>query len=156
MNEEFVNSVNARCACLGEVLAFSCTVVDGGSGATVWGGSAFDCGGNEITLIHHNFNHGTSAECNDRAIIGESISVSDDETCFTSRLNVTISIGLRNKTVNCSDSGTQIIGSSTIGVAGKLILYHNIVVTMVHTSSPMCMHKVIIGLIVIAMETKRH
>ena len=88
VNEDFIDSMNTRCACLGEALVFTCTIVDSGSGGTVWGGSAFNCQGYEITLIHHNFIGGTSAECNDRAIIGKSVGVSDDGTCFTSQLNV--------------------------------------------------------------------
>ena len=126
VNDDFADSTNARCACLGEVLTFTCTVVDSGDGATVWSGSAFDCDGNEITLIHRNFNRGTLGGCNERAIIGESIGVSDDRTCFTSRLNVTVSTGLNNNTVNCSNSGVRIqsIGSSTIAIAGK---YYNII-----------------------------
>jgi hypothetical protein len=119
VNEEFIDSTYASCACLGEVLTFTCTVVDSGNGATVWGGSAFNCASNEIILLHPSFNRGTSGECNDRAIIGESVSMSDDGTCFTSKLNVTVSIRLSNKTVYCSNSGVQSIGSSKIKVAGK-------------------------------------
>ena len=121
LGNDFTASIYARCACLGEVLTFTCTVFDSGDGATVWSGSAFDCDGNEITLIHRNFDRGALGGCNERAIIGESIGVSDNRTCFTSRLNVTVSTGLNNKMVNCSNSGVGIrsIGSSTITITGK-------------------------------------
>ena len=130
VNDDFTDSIYARCACLGEVLTFTCTIFDSGDGATVWSGSAFDCNGNEITLIHRNFDRGTLGGCNDQAIIGESIGVSDNRTCFTSRLNVTVNTGLNNKTVNCSNSGIRNIGLSTITIAGKYysieLQYYNV------------------------------
>jgi hypothetical protein len=103
----------------GEVLTFTCTV--GGGNTVIWSGSAFDCAGNEITLVHEEFNNGTSGECNNGAIIGWSVGTTD--TCYynISKLNVTGSNGLNNKIVKCSsDSGNQMyIGESSISMAGK-------------------------------------
>ena len=85
----------------------------------MWGGSAFDCEGNEIILIHSNF-IGRTSGCNDGAIVGQSISVNNGGTCFTSQLNVTVSNGLNGKSVNCSlDSGMQDARTSVISVSGK-------------------------------------
>jgi hypothetical protein len=101
----------------GEVLTFTCTV--GGGNTVIWSGSAFDCAGNEITLVHEEFNNGTSGECNNGAIVGWSADTI--VTCYISKLNVTASNGLNNKTVKCSsDSGNQMyIGESLISMAGK-------------------------------------
>ena len=113
----FVIPPNASCACPGDVLTFTCSVI--GGNATIWGGSAFDCAGNEITLRHRGFIDGTArGECNDGAILGQSLPVIGN--CHTSKLNVTITTGLNNKTVECYlDSVMQRIGQSLIKVAGK-------------------------------------
>ena len=112
---QFKIPVNAMCACPEEVLSYICTIK--GSNTTIWGGSAFNCAtaGNEINLIHPS---GTSGECNNGAILGQSVTV--DGTHFTSQLNVTVSSELNNKTVTCSsDSGNT--GESLIKVAGKYV-----------------------------------
>lgn len=107
------------CACPGQNLIFTCTVINGR--ATIWGGSALDCPGNqdEIQLLHNRFSDpGAFGECNSGAIVGESVGI--DGTCYTSQLNVTVSRGLHNKNVSCSESSTsQLIGISWIKVAGK-------------------------------------
>ena len=97
------------CACPGQVLTYNCTVV--GGRATLWSGTAFDCSPNEIILRHNEFNDGTSGECNQGAIIAQSVGVQDN--CFTSQLHVTVSGGLHNKTVNCS----MINSMATVGEA---------------------------------------
>ena len=119
--QEFVSPANTSCACPGERLIYSCTVVTNESGrATVWNGSVFDCAGSEITLLHKKFSNGTIRECNGGAILGRSVSVVGN--CFTSQLNVTVSTGLNNRTVMCFlDSEAQHIGESLITVAGMLI-----------------------------------
>ena len=120
VRNQFESPANATCACSGEVLAYTCTV-DGGR-ATIWGGSAFDCAGNEIILHHNNFTNRTfeSGECNNGSILGQSIGVNG--TYYTSQLNITVSPGSNDKTVTCaSDSKTYStsIGESLIKVAGK-------------------------------------
>ena len=110
---------NVTCACSGEVLTYTCTI-DGGN-ATIWGGSAFDCAGNAIELTHLSFANGTSGKCNNGAILVQSVKV--DKTFYTSKLNVTVSNGLDDKTVTCSsDLKSNIIGESKIKVAGKYII----------------------------------
>ena len=119
VRQEFVSPANTNCACPGERLIYTCIAVTNESGrATVWSGSAFDCAGSEITLLHTRFNDETySRECNHGAILGRSVGV--DGSCFTSQLNVTVSTGLNNKTVMCFlDSEMQHIGESLITVAG--------------------------------------
>ena len=95
------------CACPAEVLIFNCTII--GGGATIWGGSAFICTTNEIILRHNTFStEMPSGVCNGGAIIGESVEVQNN--CYTSRLRVTVSTGLNNKTVYClhnTDTGTM-------------------------------------------------
>ena len=118
---------NATCACPGEVLTYTC-IVNGGN-FTIWGGSAFDCAKNKnlILLDHKGFNKGTSEECNDGAIIAQSVDVFGPY--FISKLSVTVSIELNNKTVNCSSGSESVMlnnygtGESSINVAGKFILW---------------------------------
>ena len=113
----FKSPVNATCACPGEVLTYTCTVV--GGRATIWEGSAFDCAGDEIILRHSNFDETPQlGECNNGAIQGRSVGVNG--MCFTSQLNVTVSAELNKKTVVCFlDSVQHTIGESLIRVASK-------------------------------------
>ena len=92
--------------------------VDSGGGSTIWRGSAFNCAGDAITLIHQNFIDGTIRGCNDGDIVGQSVGV--DGEFYTSQLNVTISAGLNSKTVVCYfDLEMQQIGTSLITLAGS-------------------------------------
>ena len=100
------------------MLTFTC-IVEGGN-FTVWGGSAFECAGNEIVLDHRGFYHGTSGQCNNGAIVGQSVDING--IYYTSQLNVTVSNGLDKKTVNCSSDLNMHIGESLINVAGKLLI----------------------------------
>ena len=112
------------------MLPFYCTAVGGGS--TIWSVTAFDCTENDIILRHSEFTDGTSGECNDGTITGHSVGV--EGNCFSSRLDVTISAELHNKTVVCSltesEGGLEReIGSTSIMVLrGRLCL-----VSSVHT-----------------------
>ena len=117
VENQFESPASAMCACPGEVLTYTCTIA--GGEVTIWGGSAFDCEENEIILDHREFNNGTSGKCNDGAIVGQSVDING--TCYTSQLNVTVSKGLNNKTVNCSSDSVMYIGESQINVAGNYI-----------------------------------
>ena len=98
---------NTQCACPGDLLTYTCTVV--GARTTLWGGTAFNCPSttNEIVLRHSQFAvGGASGDCNNGAIVGQSVGVEGNR--FTSQLNVTVSTSLNNKTVQCAyDSGVQ-------------------------------------------------
>ena len=121
-----MSPVNIQCACVSDVLTFTCSIVGGGN--TIWRGSAFNCPStnNEIILRHSQFStqSGTSGSCNSGTIVGQSVGV--EGTCFTSRLNVPISEGLNDRTVQCDynnlNAGTTNIGSATLNVLGKVIL----------------------------------
>ena len=107
---------NTGCTCAGDVLTYMCTAV--GIGTTVWQGTAFDCGGNSIVLVHNLYRStGASGRCNNDAILGRSVSADGD--CYTSELTVRVSPSLTNKTVSCfhgSGRGPIHIGSSTLTV----------------------------------------
>lgn len=53
------------CGCPGQSVSYSCTVAGGET--TLWAGTAFMCGGNEISLRHDQF-EGAIGECNNGAI----------------------------------------------------------------------------------------
>jgi hypothetical protein len=104
------------------VLSYTCTV-EGGN-ITIWSGSAFDCAENEIILCHNEFDNGTSGECNDGGIIGQSVNIFGAHY-YISQLNILVSNELNNKTVNCSSDSeiynNSIIGESWINVAGNYL-----------------------------------
>ena len=114
----------AMCACPGDILNFFCTVM--GGGATIWRGSAFDCTSNEIVLRHANFVPRTSESCNGENIIGESTGV--DGTCYSSRLNVTVSSDLNGQTIGCygnSNASMIQIGENSLSIlAGNLNFFY--------------------------------
>ena len=92
--------ISAGCLCSGDTVTFECIAV--GPGITLWQGSAFmNCESNNIVLLHSQFlsSMGTSGTCNDGAIIGWSLTV--DNNCFISRLNVTMSTELQDRYIEC-------------------------------------------------------
>ena len=111
--------------CPGDVLSFKCTA-HGGTG-TIWQGSIFDCTDrampNEIILLHGN--HSTFVQqrkiCNNGTIVVQGIYAINNS--FTSQLNITVSIDMFGKTIECIQArGSEIsVGSYVINyiTAGK-------------------------------------
>ena len=106
------------CACPGDVLTYTCTVI--GAGSTLWTGTLFDCPANGSTIIlqHDSYRSGGAVgECNNGAVIAQSVAVVDD--CYSSQLTFTASDGFNNKTIQCthiSNNGSIAIGSSFLSV----------------------------------------
>ena len=98
INAEFMN----ECVCPGDTLTYECTAMGGGS--TVWTGTAFNCpaNNNELILIHYRFLliKGTSATCNNGAIVARSLSVEGNNN-YTSQLNVTVTPDIAAKNIKC-------------------------------------------------------
>ena len=96
-----------------------------GGGITVWRGTAFNCAGNEITLRHNTFESGDAAgECNNRAIVGRGLHKVND--CYTSQLNISISMEMIGRSVECayddlSGSNPTLIGMDTITITTGII-----------------------------------
>ena len=87
-------------------MIYQCTVT--GGLFTVWGGTALQCAGGSITLRHSGFGSMSSpavGECNDGQIIGRGIS--QENNCYTSQLNITLSEGLVGETVTCGVDGAS-------------------------------------------------
>ena len=85
-------------------MIYQCTVT--GGLFTIWGGTAFQCTGESITLRHSDFGSSSAAgECNSGQIIGHGIS--QENNCYTSELNVTLSEGLVGETVTCGINGAS-------------------------------------------------
>ena len=131
MCNERLSPANTICACPGETLNFTCTIIStsGTSGAaTIWNGSAFTCSENEIPLLHNGFNssNGQSGVCNNGAILARSVGVNGN--CYTSQLRVTVSAGLNNKTVACLLSPImQQIGYTLITVANLAGIHQRLI-----------------------------
>ena len=123
-SNEFLPPVS-ECTCPGDVLTYTCTVV--GGGATLWSGTAFSCSNtrNEILLRHSRFSveGGAFGDCTNGDLVGRSLSVQDN--CYTSQLNVTVSLGLNGRTVECTNdimsTEMAVVGRSTITTGIKLI-----------------------------------
>ena len=110
-------------ACPGEVVNYTCTIVDTTGnpplGSSVWRGTVFNCptSSNEISLRNSLFStSGATDTCTGGAITAESVGVVD--SCYTSRLMVTVSPALNETTVECTLSGVRVAGSHTILIAG--------------------------------------
>ena len=103
------------------MLTYICTAC--GPGSTLWKGTAFRCSStqNEIILQHSRYNSsgGTTRYCNDRAIVGQSLRVENNEL-YVSQLNVTISMDMNEKTIECAH--TTAAGLRTIGVRTLSVL----------------------------------
>lgn len=112
-----------ECICPGDQLMYECTSI--GGLATVWEGTAFDCGqaSNQIFLRHSKFSSQSSpaeGECNNGNIRALGIRVLNS-TAFISQLNVTVTKDMNNKTIECAThylNGTRVtVGMSTVVVA---------------------------------------
>ena len=111
--------------CEGYDQVYECRVT--GSGAIVWGGSAFNCPPrrNEITFFLRN-NAGTRESCNDGAIIGHIIRAENDT--YISQLTVSVSTEMIGKNISCfhdrPSGAAELIGSSVLTLSrGNVNLY---------------------------------
>lgn len=115
-DQRLVLQTNNSCGvCAGQQLLYECTVV--GPGTTIWEGSAFECAGGSILLIHSKFSSGTTDECNGGAIVGRSLNVVNN--CYISQLRVTTDVTMDGETVLClhnNRSSDIMIGTSTINM----------------------------------------
>ena len=86
------------CACPEDQLVYECSVQ--GGFATVWRGSAFDCGlaSNSIILRHNNPT--SIGVCNNGRLVAQIVETFNGT--FTSQINVTVSEDMNNKTVECA------------------------------------------------------
>jgi hypothetical protein len=83
-------------------LTYTCTIRAEERGATTWTGTAFDCSGNEIVLIHTFFSYPyreVAGECNNGAIVARSLSAEGNN--YTSQLNVIVTPEIVGKSIEC-------------------------------------------------------
>ena len=104
------------CGCSGESLTYECTVMGGPGGATVWIGSALNCLGGEITLLHQRFTNGTVRSCNNGATVAQSLFVK--ENLYTSQLiiNAAVTHKISGKTIMCVYDDMTIANDPTRGM----------------------------------------
>lgn len=105
---------DAECACNGDLLQYTCTLV--GPGSTVWGGSALDCpdSQNQIVFRHSEFESKRIQTCTDGRVVGQPLTANNDT--FISQLNVTVDA---DGEVECRRTST-LVGRSPINVvSGK-------------------------------------
>lgn len=124
------------CACPGSVLTFSCTTI--GFGTTIWTGKAFKCSNsdNEIALRNSQFASGSSGTCNNGAIAARSLTVTNG-SYHTSQLNVTVSSGLNQASIECkynSNEGLSSVGTAILTVIlGKESTYCHAYIVVLYT-----------------------
>ena len=97
-----------------------------GGYATIWTGAAVHCplAGNYIVLYHH-YSKSTSRSCNNRTIVGQILSVEDNN--YTSQLNVTVTPDTAGKTITCSkDTGYMDEIQFSLEIPVIAGLYHNL------------------------------
>ena len=107
------------CICPGYEVIYECTVC--GEGATAWTGSLFACTGNEIILRHHQFELGSTGECNDGAVIASSTGVmvvANGSQCYLSELSFIADSNHKDKTVTClhilSSTNATVVDETTV------------------------------------------
>ena len=104
------------CTCRDTSAIYECTLMGTSEGFTVWQGTALNCTGNEITLVHSRFMSGEGAfgECNDGAIWAQNVSV--ENGYYISQLSVRINSEVLGRGIRCLSDDTTIteIGYSTI------------------------------------------
>ena len=116
-----------HCNCPGDTLTFECSVVGESYGITIWQGSALDkCEVQEISLRHDRFTEpmGARESCNNNFIIGQSLRV--ENGCYTSELNVTVTLDDDGKTIECAYynvTEATTIGLLNISLTGKTFVY---------------------------------
>jgi hypothetical protein len=111
------------CACPEDQLVYECSVQ--GGVATVWRGSAFDCGqaSNDIILRHSRSN--SVGVCNNGRLVAQIVEAFNGT--FTSQLNITVIEDMNNKTIKCAVeyvNGTMSVIKMNIIIAalGTLII----------------------------------
>ena len=67
----------------------------------------------EIILSHWRFEDGVTKTCNDGAIVAYSTEVTNNSSCYSSQLNVTVSPEMYNGTIECIVDGLNV---TSIGV----------------------------------------
>ena len=112
------------CTCLGYDVAYRCTVCGADTIITVWEGTAFDCSetANEIALRHSQFNSPggqTPGDCSGGALVAYAIR--EEQDCYISQLNATISADLNDMTVECAFetdgmNAQTLINTSTVNI----------------------------------------
>ena len=122
-NELVPPNLPTGCACPGDSLTYTCTVVDGS--VTFWSGTAFDCIGNQnLVLLHIQFGTDTvTAVCGSLSATGDSATATSGQVCYSSTLTVPVSVSLNGLTVGCDhvEPGVNVSGSPhTLSVAGML------------------------------------
>ena len=114
-------SLPTGCACPGDSLNYTCTVVDGSN--TVWSGTAFDCVGNQMVLLHSQFGTDAAVDaCGSLLATGDSATATSGQVCYSSTLTVPVSISLNGMAVGCHREPSVTVSGSphTLSVAGIL------------------------------------
>ena len=126
--------LTSYCTCPGYyILTYECEVIGHHLDATIWRGSAFDCTGQEISLLHRLYTDNSThtrayGVCNDGSIVAQSLRLENDT--YVSQLNVTVSDSVIGKSIECifdntSTTTTMIVGDETIHMEGRFDILAN-------------------------------
>ena len=126
LEDKLILATDGRCVCPGDTLTYECMVIGNQLGTTVWPGTAFDCANGEISLLHSAYTENSVLraydECNNGLTVALGADVADS-VCYISQLNITVSVDMIGKSIEChyDDSNTttsQLIGAANI-ITGK-------------------------------------
>ena len=93
--------------------------------ATIWSGSAFDCAGGEISLLHSLYNstfeyHARAyGECNNGSIVAQGLRIENGS--YISQLNISVSTDRIGRNIECfyETTNSTLVGSTVILISGK-------------------------------------
>ena len=115
-------SIVPVCICPGDNLIYICSTV--GPRFTTWKGSALQCPSHQIVLFHRDYEQNKAiGTCGSSTAQG--ISITDNNSNYTSQLNITYSDHLNGTDIQChyDDGITQTpIGNATIMSTGSYII----------------------------------
>jgi hypothetical protein len=102
------------CACPEDQLVYECSVQ--GGVATVWQGSAFDCGLASDNIILRHSRSNSVGVCNNGRLMAQIVEAFNGT--FTSQLNITVIEDMNNKTIECAveyvNETSSVINMNTI------------------------------------------
>ena len=109
-------------------MSYECAVAKSGYfGTTVWRGSAIDCPGGEINLLHRLYNDTEThisihayGECSNGSIVAQGVRI--ENGTYISQLNVSVSTDMIGRSIQCFEDttySTLLVGSAIISTSGK-------------------------------------
>ena len=105
---ELVPTTTSNCSCPGEIITYECTIVSGSF--TLWSVGA----GCQILLRHSQPFTDSLGTCNNGEVVAQGVEVNNN--CFTSQLNILLTLDLDQRTVECSSLRGDFTGADELSL----------------------------------------